>query len=250
MILFNNTDKCDEKFDDFGYTSVKENSKITIEQKPNDYETSSKSLLKLEPLYFSENKTKLIDFDKKFTTSSVSEVVSCTFLCSAPQTVNQIKPESVPVTSSRGFEEDSMEVTVHDSEGSCRVLKITEKEEPAGIIEKRKSLRSSKKIASQNRDLEKSNNDSGKKFFKMLEETISEQDQIDILGSEIEKVILIVSSTPIPNISVNRPQFGESDLDTLPVGHIIGFASAVEADQSTCKQDASVNVDREMSENL
>ena len=245
-----NTDKCDEKLDDFGYTSVKESSKITTEQKPDDYERSSKSLLKLEPLDFSENNTKLIDFDKEFTTSPVSEVVSSTFLCSAPQTVTQIKPESVPIMSSRQFEEDSMEVRVHDREGSCRVLRITEKEEPAGIIEKRKSLRSSKKIASQNRDLEKSNNDSGKENFKMLEETISEQDQIDHLGSEIEKLKLIVSSTPVPNISVNRPQFGESDLDTLPADHIIGFVSAVEADQSTCKQDASVNVDREMSENL
>ena len=273
--LQQNTDQPDKKLDDFGYTSVKEHSKINSELKPYTDETSSKPHLKLDPLDFREDYTgnaKLEDVDKHFTTSPVSEVVSSSFLCSTPRTVNQITPESVqfkssrlfeddkapdmsrrtfdednaPVTSRRTLEDDSMEVTVHDMGGSCRVLRIMEKEESETVIQKRKSIRSSQKAVSQNSDTEISNK---KEISKLSEEAKSEQDQIDILGSKIEELRLIVSSTPAPSVSLTRPQGDELDLDAVPIDQTIGFVRAVGANLSKLT-DSKTEEERESSKHF
>ena len=271
--LQQNTDKSDKKLDDFGYTSVKEHSKINSEMKPYTDKTSSKPHLKLDSSDFREDDdTKLEDVDKLFTTSPVSEIVSSSFLCSTPRTVNQITPESVqfkssrlfedddapvtsirtfdddnaPVTSRRTLEDDSMEVTVHDMGGSCRVLRIMEKEEPETVIQKRKSIRSSQKAVSQNSDTEKSNE---KEISKMSEEAKSEQDQIDIIGSKIEELRLIVSSTPAPSVSLTRAQGDELDLDAVPIDQTIGFVSVVGANQSKLT-DSKAEEERESSKHF
>ena len=147
-----------------------------------------------------------------------------------PVTPRRTFDEDNAVTSRRTLADDSMEVTVHEMGGNCRVLRITEKEEPESLIQKRKSVRSSQIVVSQNIDKGKTNeiekenrstrssknvsqdidtrkpNKIAKENWEMSKEVKSEiePDQIDILSSKIEELKLIVSSA-------TGPSFNKSD---------------------------------------
>lgn len=150
-----------ESFENVGYSSVNECKRYSTEQpkdlKP-DYKpllTEPKLNLQLSQIDNAVNKNKLEVLAKKCTTSPVSEVVSSSFLTSPPQSANQSKDQTVPSRSYTLLEEGSFEVMVHDKAGSFRVLRITEKEEPVALTEKRKALRASLKLSSRFSDVEK-----------------------------------------------------------------------------------------------
>lgn len=154
----------DDNFGDFGYSSVKECGKVssktaeqTIESKVKDcrsqliLETLNRNFDQIEDETYKGDRDGL---ENIFPTSPVSEVVSSGFLCSTPMNKDEKDKEYVPVRTSTVVEEDSLEVTVRDRGGSCRVLRITEKEEPTALVEKRKSLRASQKQTCRNSDNE------------------------------------------------------------------------------------------------
>lgn len=138
--------------EDIGFSSMEKDSKDTsdtcaTEQTMNSKEKDCRSQLTLETCNcsFDQIEGRRNIFDTGVATSPVSEVVSSGFLCSTPLIKDEKDTENISDRSSSAFDENSLEVTILDKSGSCRVLKIIEKEEPTALVEKRKSVRSSQK---------------------------------------------------------------------------------------------------------
>ena len=176
--------------------------------------------------------------DKNYTTSPISEVVGSGFLSSTPASKEYGEKQSVPIRTSRTFEEDRLEVTIHDRGGSCRVLKITEKEEPVALVIKRKSLRESQNYSGRYMFLDADKMKVNKHRL-TVDSSTSEQEMKHELAEAVEKeeqktVLNTDSDTSLQNLCSDKMQLDQSK--TIP------FTLNIDASAKDNLEDQSKNV--------
>ena len=229
----------------------------TEKENANDIELNLKLDLSTETLNRESHQNSQFNLVKEtqaFTTSPISDVVTSAFFCSTPVTKECDDKEHIPVRTSTLFEEDNrLEVTIKEKGGSCRVLKITEKEEPTAILMKRKSIRDNQKGTGRNSIDETSSEVHVKEeFVASCDESPDTEMEHDEFKKEKKKVVsdAIADTSLSENVSINikfSPSWNASAINYLSEeqseGAIVNSDAASHlktSDSSECAVDSGL----------